>query len=47
MFEKDYDLDDVAIELLGYKCVFPKTNVLSVADLTLKYNDLHNITLSN
>ena len=59
-FEKEYVLDDVAIELLGYKCVWPKinilrvadrvwpkTNVLRVADLTLKYNGLHKIALSN
>ena len=29
-FEKDYALDDIAIELLGYKCVWPKTNGLKV-----------------
>ena len=46
-FEKDYVLDDVITELLGYKCVWPKTNVLRVADLTLKYNGLHKIALSN
>ena len=47
VFEKDYVLDDVAIEFLGYKCVWPKTNVLKVVDLTLKYNNLHKIFLSN
>ena len=47
MFEKDYVLDDVATELLRYKCVCLKTNVLWVADLTLKYNGLHKIALSN
>ena len=46
-FEKDYMLDDVATELLGYKCSWPKTNVLRVADLTLRYNGLHKIALSN
>ena len=40
-------MDDVAIELLGYQCAWPKTNVLRVADLTLKYNGLHKISLSN
>ena len=40
-------LDDVATKFLGYKCVWPKTNVLRVADLTLKYNGLHKIALSN
>ena len=30
-FNKDYALDDVAIEFLGYKCVWPKTNVLRLA----------------
>ena len=47
VFEKDYVLDDVATELLGYKCVWLKTNVLRVVDLTLKYNGLHKIALSN
>ena len=42
-FEKDYALDGVEIELLRYKCVWPKTNVLRVADLTLKYSRLHKI----
>ena len=46
-FEKEYVLDDVAAELLGYKCVWTKTNVLRVVDLTLKYNGLHKIALSN
>ena len=46
-FEKDYVLDDVATELLWYKTVCQKTNVLRVADLTLKYNGLHKIALSN
>ena len=46
-FEKDYVLDDVATELLWYKTVCHKTNVLRVADLTLKYNGLHKIALSN
>ena len=32
-FEKEYVLDDVAIELLGYKYVWSKTNVLRVVDL--------------
>ena len=45
-FEKEYVLDDVAIESLGHKCVWPKTNVLRVADLTLKYNGLHKIALA-
>ena len=47
VFEKDYVLDDVATELLGYKCVWPKINVFRVADLTLKYNGLHKIDLTN
>ena len=42
-FKKDYALDGVEIELLRYKCVWPKTNVLRVADLTLKYSRLHKI----
>ena len=46
-FEKDYALDDVATKLLGYKCVWPKKYFLRVADLTLKYNDLHKIAPSN
>ena len=46
-FEKEYALDHVAIELLGYKYMWPKTNVLRVANLTLKYNGLHKIALSN
>ena len=46
-YEKDYVLDDVASELLGYKTTWPKTNVLRVADLTFKYNALHKIALSN
>ena len=33
--------------MLGYKYVWPKSNVLKVADLTLKYNGLHKIALSN
>ena len=45
-FEKEHVLDDVATELLGYKCMRPKTNVLRVADLTLKYIGLHKIALS-
>ena len=40
-------LDDVASDLLGYKTIWPRTNVLRMADLTLKYNYLHKITLSN
>ena len=35
-FEKEYVLDDVATKLLRYKCVWPKTNVLRVTNLTLK-----------
>ena len=46
-FEKDYAIDDIATELLGYKCVWPKTNVLRIAELTLKYNGLHKIALGN
>ena len=46
-FEKYYVLDDVAIKLLGYKTVWSNTNVLRVVDLTLKYNGLHKIALSN
>ena len=46
-FERDYILDDVASELLGHKTNWPRTNVLQVADLTLKYNGLHKIALSN
>ena len=46
-FEKDYVLDVVATELLGYKCVWPTTNVLRVANLTLKYNGLHKIVVCN
>ena len=46
-FEKDYVLDDVATELLGCKIVWPKTHVLRVADLTLRYNGLDKIALSN
>ena len=46
-FERDYVLDDVASELLGHKTIWLMTNVLRVADLTLKYNDLHKIALSN
>ena len=46
-YEKDNVLDDVATKLLGYKCVWPKSNVFKVADLTLKYNGLHQITFSN
>ena len=44
-FERDYVLDDVASELLGHKTDWPRTNVLRVADLTLKYNGLHKIAL--
>ena len=47
VFEKDYALDEVATELLGYKTTWPKTNVLKVADLTLKYNGLHRIIVRN
>ena len=36
-YEKDYMLDDVALELLGYKTTWPKPNVLRVVDLTFKY----------
>ena len=46
-FEKDYAFDDVATELLGYTTVWPKTNVLRVADLTLKYNSLQKIAINN
>ena len=46
-FKKDYALDDVATKLLDFKCVWPKSNALKVSDLTLKYNDLHKIALSN
>ena len=46
-FERDYVLDDVASELLGHKTDWPRTNVLRVADLTLKYNSIHKIALSN
>ena len=45
--EKKYVLDDVAKELLGHKCVWPKSNVLKVVDLTLKYNCLYKIALKN
>ena len=47
VFKKDYVLDDVASELLGYKTTWPRTNVVKVADLTLKYNGLHKIFVSN
>ena len=46
-FDKEYVLDDVATELLRYKCVWPKTSVLRVADLTIKYNHLYKIILGN
>ena len=46
-FKMDYALDDVAIELLVYKCIWSKSNVLKVTDVTLKYNELHKISLSN
>ena len=46
-FEKYFVLDDVAVELLGYKCVWPNSNILKVADLNLKYNGLHKIALCN
>ena len=46
-FEKEYVLDDVTLELLGCMCLWPKTNILKVADLTLKYNGFHKIALSN
>ena len=46
-FKKDYVLDDIATELLGYKLVWPNTNLLRVADLTLKYNGLNKIAISN
>ena len=47
VFEKDYVLDDVAFELLGYKTRWLRTTILRVANLTLKYNGLYKITLSN
>ena len=46
-FERDYAIDDVTSELLGHKTNWPRTNVLRVADLTLKYNGLHKIAFSN
>ena len=46
-YERDYALDDVASELLGHKTTWPRTNVLRVANLTLKYIGLHKIVLSN
>ena len=46
-FERDYMLDDVASELLGHKTDWLRTNVLRVADLTLKYKGLNKIALSN
>ena len=46
-YERNYVLDDVAFELLGHKTTWPRTNVLRVTDLTLKYNGLHKIALSN
>ena len=46
-YERDYVLDDVTSELLGHKTTWPRTNVLRVVDLTLKYNGLHKIALSN
>ena len=45
MFEKGYNLDDVGSELLGYKITWSRTNVLRIADLTLKYNGLCKIAL--
>ena len=47
VFEKDYVLDDVASEQLGYKTIWLRTNILRVIDLTLKYNGLHKIAVSN
>ena len=47
VFEKDYVVDDVPFELLGYKATWLRTNVLRVAYLTLKYNYLHKIAVSN
>ena len=46
-FERDYVLDDVASELLGHKTNCPRINILRVVNLTLKYNGLHKIALSN
>ena len=46
-YERDYVLDDFGSELLGHKTTWPRTNVLRVADLTLKYNGLHKTALSN
>ena len=46
-YEREYVLDDVALELVGHKTTWPRTNVFRVVDLTLKYNGLRKITLNN
>ena len=45
--ERDYALDDVTTELLGHKTNWSRTNVLRLANLTLKYNGIHKIARSN
>ena len=44
-FEKHYDMDTVATELLGIDSKWPGKKTLTVFDLTLKYAGLHKMAI--
>ena len=46
-FEKDYDMDAIATELLGIESKWPGKKTLKVSNLTLKYAGLHKIAMTN
>ncbi|PON31387.1 hypothetical protein PanWU01x14_370300, partial [Parasponia andersonii] len=46
-FEKSFEEDMVATELLGTKKKWPKEDILQVTNLTLKYRGLHQIAMHN
>lgn len=46
-FDKEYDMDKVASELLGVESVWLEANLLKVPEMTLKYPSLHKIALTN
>ena len=46
-FDKTYNMDGVASELLMTKSSWPKSNSLSAVETTLNYSSLHKIAMNN
>ena len=47
IFDKYYDMDIVAIELLGIDSTWPEKKTFKISDLTLKFVGLHKVAMTN